>query len=65
VALGCAHAFAEDPDLCNSPGLGVSEWFPIAHAVGNSSEVTMIGVGPSLTMAAESIRTASREIPRT
>jgi hypothetical protein len=67
VALGCAYLFAEDPDLCDSPGLGVSEWLPIAHAAANDAEVTMasVGVGLPLTVTTESIRAAWRGVSKT
>ncbi|MDA8385155.1 MAG: hypothetical protein M0Z88_02690 [Actinomycetota bacterium] len=67
VALGCAYLFAEDPDLCDSPGLGVNEWLPIAHAAANDAEVTMasVGVGLPLTVTTESVRAAWRGVSKT
>jgi hypothetical protein len=64
VALGHCFLLAEDPDLCDTPGLGVSAWLKVTHATANGTEVDTIYVGLNIPVTAtqELVGAASRRI---
>jgi len=64
VALGYCFLLAEDPDLCDPPGLGFSAWLQVAHAAANGTEVETIYLAVRVPMVAteELVASASRRI---
>src|ERR1700735_2748178 len=64
VALGYCFLLAEDPDLCDTPGLGFAAWLQVTHAAANETEVASIYVGVSIPVnaAEQAIAAVSRRI---
>jgi hypothetical protein len=64
VTLGYSFLLAEDPDLCDVPGLGFSAWLQITHAAANGTEVDalFLAVNIPVNATSEAIRFAARRI---
>jgi len=64
VTIGGCFLLAEDPDLCDIPGLGFSAWLQVTHAAANEIEVESYAVAVSIPINFAELTTgaASRRI---
>ena len=65
MAIAPCYLLAEDPDLC-TPGLGVPNWLPVAHAASNDADITMATVAAALptVLVTAGVKTAARAVGR-
>jgi hypothetical protein len=66
IALGYSYLLTEDPDLHETPGLGISAWLQVTHATATEPEVESLAITVNipLNVTTEAASTASRAIAK-